>query len=122
VRYEVAASRSCLQDGFGGQERALDLNEVHVRRRFDAGIGHGRLDCGLDHRAMVPSSSGRRRRVLAMPATNPVRPRPGPTTSRLTNTVTWGVRTPSVPPDMMNCARASTSDRVTPSRAASSAV
>jgi hypothetical protein len=71
---------------------------------------------------MVPSSSGRTRRVLAMPATNPLPGRTGPSTSRLTKTVTWGVRTPSVPPDMMNCARASSSERVMPSRAANSAV
>src|SRR5262249_7064163 len=70
---------------------------------------------------IVPSSSDLHTRVLATPAT---RPRPGrgaPGTSRRTNTVTWGVMMPSVPPDMMNCTRENTSSGVVWSRAASSA-
>ena len=48
VRDDAPAARARLVDGFGGQERALDLYEVHVRGRLDAGIGHGGLDRGFD--------------------------------------------------------------------------
>ena len=45
--HPLAASRR-LGDGCRGQERALDLNEVHIRPLSDAGIGHGRLYRHLD--------------------------------------------------------------------------
>ena len=65
----VLRPRAAPPDALAGEQRTLDLHEMHVARIVDSGVAHGqmhRLNGLLDLR-LAADSSGRKSRVCAMP-------------------------------------------------------